>query len=146
MPRREQDIQLAEVGHRPPTTSGRLTQLFAATKISRAMIFCLWEVKGLWVGEHSRRVGDGEMEGQGSRWMGFEDWRWWNSFHRRFSEVLIQTEPSGCSLPVLAQALATAGLNGNTVLSMAGGGLMVGFQWLRGQHMSTGGLGWEVKW
>lgn len=75
MPRREQDIQLAEVGHRPPTTSGRLTQLFAATKISRAMIFCLWEVKGLWVGEHSRGVGDGEMEGQGSRWMGFEDWR-----------------------------------------------------------------------
>ena len=31
---REQDIQLAEVGHRPPTTSGRRIQLFAATKVS----------------------------------------------------------------------------------------------------------------
>lgn len=75
MPIREQDIQLAEVGHRPPTTSGRRTQLFAATKISRAMIFCLQEVKGLWVGEHSRRVGDEEVEYQGSRWTGLEGWR-----------------------------------------------------------------------
>ena len=54
------------------------------------------------------------------------------SFHRRFSEVLIQTEPFGCWPPTLDQALATAGLNGNTILSMASGVLTVGFQWLHG--------------
>ena len=38
---REQDIQLAEVGHRPPTTSGRRIQLFAATKISGGHLLSL---------------------------------------------------------------------------------------------------------
>lgn len=72
---REQDIQLAEVGHRPPPPQGGAFSSLQPLRSLGAMIFYLREEIGLWVGEHSRRVGDREMEGQGSSWTGFEDWR-----------------------------------------------------------------------
>ena len=129
---REQDIQLAEVGHRPPTTSGRRLQLFAATKVSGGHdLLSPGGERPLGGGaqQESGRQGAG---GSGQPLDGIRGLEVMNNFHRRFSEVLIQTEPFGCWLPTLAQALATAGSNGNTVLSITSGVLTVGFQWLHG--------------